>query len=102
VTAEIDYVRGAPPLMNDDTMIDKAAVALGLQFDDAPIVEPGTSFGAEDFSYFSERLPSIQIFIGSGQDGRNDRVHNSDYQPDESCIAQSAMALTRMAVELLP
>jgi amidohydrolase len=102
VTAEIDYVRGAPPLMNDDKMIDQAAVALGLQFDDAPIVEPGTSFGAEDFSYFSERLPSIQIFIGSGQDGRNDRVHNSDYQPDESCIAQSAIALTRMAVELLP
>lgn len=101
VTAQVEYVRGAPALMNDDRMVDQAAAVLGLQFGSAPIVEPGSSFGAEDFSYFSERLPSIQIFIGSGQKGRDDRVHNSDYQPDETCIAQSAIALTRMAVELL-
>lgn len=101
VSVEIDYVRGAPPLMNDDRLVDRATEALGLQFGAAPLVEQGSSFGAEDFSYFSERLPSVQIFVGSGQPGRDDRVHNSDYQPDESCIAQSAIALTRMAVELL-
>lgn len=101
VSVDIDYVRGAPPLMNDDRLVDRATEVLGLQFGTPPLVEQGSSFGAEDFSYFSERLPSIQIFIGSGQAGRDDRVHNSDYQPDESCIAQSAIALTRMAVELL-
>lgn len=101
VRAEVDYVRGAPPLMNDDAMIDRTAVALGAQFGTNVLVEPGSTFGAEDFSYFSERIPSVQIFIGSGQPGRDDRVHNSDYQPDEACIAQSAIALTRMAVEFL-
>lgn len=101
VSVDVDYVRGAPPLMNDDRLIDRATEALGLQFGAAPHVEQGSSFGAEDFSYFSERMPSIQIFIGSGQPGRDDRVHNSDYQPDEACIAQSTIALTRMAVELL-
>lgn len=98
---EIDYVRGVPPLMNDDGLIDRAAAAFGLQFGETIHVEPGKSFGAEDFSYFSERVPGIQIFVGSGQAGRDDRVHNSDYQPDEACIAQSAIALTRMAVELM-
>ncbi len=101
VRADVEYVRGAPPLMNDDAMIDRTAAALGLQFDAPVLVEPGSTFGAEDFSYFSERVPSVQIFIGSGQPGRDDRVHNSDYQPDESNIAQSAIALTRMAVEFL-
>lgn len=101
VRAEVDYVRGAPPLMNDDAMIDRTAAALGRQFGTPVVVEPGSSFGAEDFSYFSERIPSVQIFVGSGQPGRDDRVHNSDYQPDESSIAQSAIALTRMAVEFL-
>lgn len=101
VSVDIDYVRGAPPLMNDDRLVDRATEALGMQFGVLPLVEQGSSFGAEDFSYFSERLPSIQIFIGSGQPGRDDRVHNSDYQPDESCIKQSAIALTRVAVELL-
>lgn len=98
---EIDYARGAPPLMNDDALVDRAVSVLGHQFGATPQVEPGTSFGAEDFSYFSQLMPSVQIFIGSGQPGRDDRVHNSDYQPDEACIGQSAIALTRMAVDLL-
>ncbi|MEI5677240.1 MULTISPECIES: M20 metallopeptidase family protein [unclassified Mesorhizobium] len=98
---EIDYARGAPPLMNDDALVDRALSVLGHQFGSAPHVEQGSSFGAEDFSYFSELMPSVQIFIGSGQPGRDDRVHNSDYQPDEACIGQSAIALTRMAVDLL-
>ncbi|RGP36499.1 M20 metallopeptidase family protein [Pseudotabrizicola alkalilacus] len=99
--AEVDYTRGAPPLMNDDAMITRTAEALSAQFGAPTLVEPGSSFGAEDFSYFSERVPSVQIFIGSGQPGRADRVHNSNYQPDEGCIAQSAIALTRMATEFL-
>ena len=99
--AEVDYVRGAPMVLNDDRLVDVAATALAAQFGAAPNVQQGSSFGAEDFSFFSERMPSIQIHIGSGQPGRDDRVHNSDYQPDEACIAQSAVALTRMAVELL-
>ncbi|MEI4472783.1 M20 metallopeptidase family protein [Frigidibacter sp. MR17.24] len=101
VRAEVEYIRGAPPLMNDDAMIDRTAEALALQFGTPVHVEQGKSFGAEDFSYFSERMPSVQLFVGSGQPGRDDRVHNSDYQPDEACIAQSAIALTRMAVEFL-
>lgn len=101
VRAEVDYTRGAPPLMNDDAMIDRTAAALSRQFGAPVQVTPGSSFGAEDFSYFSQRIPSVQIFVGSGQPGRDDRVHNSDYQPDEASIAQSAIALTRMAVEFL-
>lgn len=101
VRAEVEYIRGAPAVLNDDTLVDRAIASLGHQFDAVPQVEQGSSFGAEDFSHFSERMPSLQIFIGSGQPGRDDRVHNSDYQPDEACIAQSAIALTRMAVDLL-
>jgi amidohydrolase len=101
VRAEIEYVRGAPPLENDDALVDRAAVALADQFGRPPMVSQGSNFGAEDFSYFSERMPAIQIYVGSGQPGRNDHGHSSHYQPDEACIGQSAIALTRMAVELL-
>ncbi len=99
--AEIDYVRGVPALINDDAMVDRAAVALEAQFGAAPLVSEEANFGAEDFSLFSERMPSIQIHVGAQTPGRNDRVHNSDYQPNESCIADSAIVLTRMATELL-
>lgn len=99
--AEVDYVRGVPALINDDAMVDRAATALEAQFGRVPIVTDADNFGAEDFSLFSERMPSIQIQVGAQTPGRDDRVHNSDYQPNESCIADSAIALTRMAAELL-
>ena len=99
--AEIDYVRGVLALINDDAMVDRAVVALEAQFGVAPLVSEESNFGAEDFSLFSERMPSIQIHVGAQTPGRDDRVHNSDYQPNESCIADSAIVLTRMATELL-
>ena len=101
VEAEVEYVRGAPAVQNDDALVDRAARAFDDQFGCPTRIEQGASFGAEDFSYFSERMPSLHIHVGAGQPGRDDRVHNSDYQPDESCIAQSAIALTRIAVDLL-
>ncbi|WP_110686722.1 M20 metallopeptidase family protein [Salinicola aestuarinus] len=99
--AEVEYVRGAPAVQNDDGLVDQAARSLSAQFGKPATVEVGSDFGAEDFSYFSERMPSIQIYLGAGQAGRDDRLHNSDYQPDERFIGQAAVALTRMAVDLL-
>ena len=54
-----------------------------------------------DFSYFSERIPSCQLLIGASQPGRDDRVHNSDYQPDERCIGLGVAALSRAALDIL-
>nr|WP_321510125.1 M20 family metallopeptidase [uncultured Celeribacter sp.] len=99
--AEITYVRGVPPLANDDAMVTRAERSFTDQFGQSPHVVIGKDFGAEDFSYFSERLPSIQFHVGSGQPGRNDGLHNSDYQPDESAIPLSARALSRLAVDFL-
>ncbi len=101
VTVDIDYQRGAPALLNDDGLVDRATESLRAQFDAPPIVVEGSSFGGEDFSYFTDLAPGLQLQVGSAQAGRSDRLHNSDYQPDESCIAQSAIAMTRVAVDLL-
>ncbi|MCZ7450884.1 M20 family metallopeptidase [Agrobacterium rhizogenes] len=101
VTVDIDYVRGVPGVMNDEALVTRATEAFTQQFGEAPLVEVSQDFGGEDFAYFSERMPALHINIGSSQSGRADRLHNSDYQPDEDCIAKSAVALTRMAVELL-
>lgn len=101
VTVEIDYQRGAPALLNDDRLVERANEALRAQFAEPPIIVEGSSFGGEDFSYFTELAPGLQLQIGSAQAGRADRLHNSDYQPDESCIAQSAIAMARVAVDLL-
>ncbi|WP_330647037.1 M20 family metallopeptidase [Thioclava sp. FTW29] len=101
VRAEVTYLRGAPALQNDKTLVDRALTSLSAHFGTAPHTQTGTDFGAEDFSYFSERLPALQFHVGSGQPGRDDRLHNSDYQPDESAITLSARALSRLAADFL-
>lgn len=99
--ADVEYFRGVPALQNDDRIVDSAFASLSEHFDEPPQVEIGKDFGAEDFALFSERLPSLQLHVGSGQPGRDDKLHNSDYQPDERVIAQSAKALSRIAIGLL-
>lgn len=101
VRIEVNYQRGVPPLMNDDILIDTLETILSHQFDKPIIAKPSASFGAEDFSLFTERVPGCQIHIGSATPGRDDHLHNSDYQPDERSIAAGTQALTRLAIDLL-
>lgn len=98
---EVNYQRGVPPLMNDDALIDQLETILSHQFGKAIIAKPSASFGAEDFSLFTERAPGCQIHIGSGAPGRDDHLHNSDYQPDERSIHAGTQALARLAIDLL-
>jgi metal-dependent amidase/aminoacylase/carboxypeptidase family protein len=49
----------------------------------------------------ADLVPSFQLRVGSSQPGRNDRLHNSAYQPDERCIGLGVQALSRAALELL-
>jgi amidohydrolase len=99
-TAEVDYQRRVPPLRNDDRVTDPAIGSLAAQFGEAP--EQGEpSMGAEDFSAFADRVPAFQLRVGAGAPGRNDRLHNAGYQPDERCIGLGVQALSRIALDLL-
>jgi amidohydrolase len=100
VRCEIDYQRKVPPLMNDDGVLDRTMAAVRAQFGDV-IDEGEASMGSEDFSEFAARAPAFQLRIGSGAPGRDDRLHNDRYQPDERCIGLGVQALSRAALELL-
>jgi amidohydrolase len=100
VRAEVDYVHGVPSLRNDDTILERSVSSVRAQF--GPVVDEGEpSLGGEDFALFAERVPSFQLRVGSGAPGRNDKLHNSGYQPDEACIGLGVQALSRAALDLL-
>jgi len=46
-------------------------------------------------------MPSFQLRVGASQPGRDDRLHNSRYQPDERCIGLGVQALSRAALDIL-
>ena len=63
--------------------------------------EKPADLGAEDFAFVSQIVPAFQLGVGSGQPGRQDRLHNADYQPDEGCIRHGVVALSLAASRLL-
>ncbi|MGG5812270.1 M20 metallopeptidase family protein [Falsiroseomonas sp. CW058] len=100
VRCTLDYQRKVPPLVNDDRVLEPVLSAVRAQFGE--VLEEGEpSMGAEDFAEFAALAPAFQLRIGSGAPGRDDRLHNADYQPDEGCIPLGVQALGRAALELL-
>jgi amidohydrolase len=100
VRCEVAYRRGVPALVNDDRVLYPAIAAVRAQFGDV-VAEGSPSMGAEDFALMSQLVPSFQLRIGSGAPGRDDRLHNSGYQPDEACICLGVQALSRAALDML-
>jgi amidohydrolase len=98
--AELTYRRIMPALVNDDAVLDAAVAAVRRQLGDV-VAEGEPSLGGEDFAQLAELVPAFQLRIGSGQPGREDRLHNSAYQPDEACIGLGVQALARAAFDML-
>jgi amidohydrolase len=100
VACEISYVRGVPSMVSDPHILETTMAAIRRHFGD--VVRQGTaSLGAEDFALIGEKVPAFQLGIGAGQPGRDDRLHNSNYQPDERSIGLGVVALSLAAAELL-
>ncbi|MGV1836057.1 M20 metallopeptidase family protein [Rhizobium rhizogenes] len=100
VRCEVNYVRGVPSLINDEHILTTTMSAIREHYGDV-VLEREAGLGAEDFALVGAKVPAFQLGVGSSQEGRNDRVHNSDYQPDERCIANGVVALSLAAAKLL-
>jgi amidohydrolase len=100
VRVDYTWTDGAPPLVNDAAMTEKVVRALQAQFGGA-LDQGEPTMGAEDFALMAQRVPACHFRVGSGAPGRHDRLHNSDYQPDESCIGLGVQALARATLDIL-
>ena len=100
VRCDLTYTRGAPSLVNDDRVLDRLMGSVHAQFGD--VVEQGDpSMGAEDFAVMAQLVPAAHLRVGSSQPGRQDKLHNSGYQPDEASIGNGVQALSRAALDML-
>ncbi len=100
VKCEMTYERKVPPLVNDDRVLEPVLAAV-LRQTGVAAEEGEPSMGAEDFAEFAALAPSFHLRVGSGAPGRDDRLHNAFYQPDERCIALGVQALSRAALDIL-
>jgi amidohydrolase len=97
---ELDYVRGVPPVVNDEAVIDAmraaAAEVCGLE----NVVSVEQSLGGEDYSWYLRQVPGAMARLGVRAPG--DTVQRDLHQPsflaDESAIAVGVRFFTRLAL----
>jgi len=80
------------PVLNNHAGIAHATVPLlrgmGVEVDEAL-----RSLGSDDFSYFSEGMPSLMMFVGTGAGGGDERLHSATFAPADERIGHVAKAL---------
>lgn len=83
---ELTYIRGVPPVMNDD-VATSALVEAARAIDPHAVIQAPQSSGGEDFSWYLEQVPGSMARLGcwSGTGQKHD-LHRGDIDIDERCI----------------
>ncbi|MFC0359207.1 amidohydrolase [Kytococcus schroeteri] len=93
VRAEVSHTRGMPVLANDERLVgftDRWLMESGIR-----AAEPMRSMGADDFSFFTDRMPGLMAFVGTrpldGEGGPG--LHDARFLPPAEVIGTMARTL---------
>ncbi|MEL7648657.1 MAG: amidohydrolase [Sedimentibacter sp.] len=98
----LKVLHGLPPLVTDDNVMDMvkefAAEILG---EENVVAASKASMGAEDFSYFAEKIPSAFIWVGARNEKKGfvNIMHNPRFDFDEDVLPIGVKMLCRFALQ---
>lgn len=98
---EFTIFGGCPALVNDPAMSALAAESARKVVGDKAIVLDKPFAASEDFSYFSQLVPSCYAFVGIRDGEDNVLHHNPKFQWDSSAMKPLAAFLVTAAVDYL-
>lgn len=102
-TAEVDYTRSVPPTVNDPEM---AALVreVAANIEGVTNATPGVPImGSEDFSEFTQRVPSVFFHVGSA-DKASGKVwghHHPRFDIDERALSIGVEVMVESALRWL-
>ena len=100
---DMDYVDGYPPTINDPEATEKLLHAAREIVGDGA-GHPYLSMGAEDFSYFLQKVPGCYFLIGSAPDDREPLSvphHCSHFDIDERALLVGSSVYFQLVDDLL-
>ena len=101
VTADVNYVRGVPPVVNDKQATSELGQAVRTVFGPASLVPTRQSLGGEDFAFYVEHVPGSMGRLGTRTPGGPTYdLHQGDLRIDERATVIAAKVLTAAAVSL--
>ncbi|WP_176461764.1 M20 metallopeptidase family protein [Anaeromicrobium sediminis] len=99
---ELDYKFTYPPLINDEKIVKIAKESIIDMFGKEKYLDvPRPAPGGEDFAYFAKSVPSVFMFLGSGEEGKeNHPPHSPYFNFNEKVLAIGTKAFIKTAINL--
>lgn len=100
VRAEINYVRGVPPVVNDHRSTQILGRAVETVLGERGHVATVQSLGGEDFAWYLETVPGAMARLGTRTPGGPTYdLHQGDLRIDERAVSVGARVLAVAAVD---
>lgn len=90
-----------PPVYNDPSCVDTVRRSLVEMLGKDAVVSTFTSLGAEDFSYYLDRVPGLMMRLGTMTEGDRRDLHSAWFQIDEACLDTGIKAGVASVLSLL-
>jgi amidohydrolase len=103
VKVDVDIEDGAPPVVNDPTLINNVADTIRAMHGESAIhTISQSSMGGEDFSHYLKHVPGAYVRVGtaSGPD-TSFPLHHHRFDLDESALEPATRLMTRVLVNHL-
>ena len=103
-TAEVSIEPMYSSIFNDASLVERMAPVLERAAD-GKVAKAELPGAAEDFSFFSQRVPGLYLFLGVTPDGQDPATaapnHNPAFHVDEAALEVGARAMAMLAAEFL-
>jgi amidohydrolase len=102
-SCEFNIIPGYPFLVNDEATTEKAIVAAQDYLGKENVEELQIRMTAEDFAFFSQKIPSCFYRLGTGNKAKNivSGIHTSTFNIDEKALEIGAGLMAWLAVNEL-
>ena len=103
VQAELDYVRGVPPTVNEAGSVEMLRAAAESELGPEAVALTPTSLGGEDFGWYLESIPGALARLGvRAPDAEGDLdLHRGTFDVDEESIAVGVRLMAATALTAL-
>ena len=102
-TADVEYLRGAPPFICEDEWVDRALrVGKKVLGEENTKIMPYAAMGAEDFAFIKEKKPGIFVRLGARTPGGPyGSAHSPTFYCDNACIPVGMLTIIGLAADYL-
>ncbi|GAA2311367.1 M20 family metallopeptidase [Nonomuraea roseoviolacea subsp. roseoviolacea] len=102
IEARMEYVRGVPPVVNDEMSVEMLAEAAQRALGPGSVAPTQQSLGGEDFAWYLESVPGAFARLGTRTPGGETYdIHQGTFDVDESAIGMGVRLMAATALTAL-